>query len=302
MSSSDLLVRLQGLNRLTNSETKIADYMFQYYPEVVFENVTSIAEKAGVSKASVVRFMQRLGYKNYAQFSKSVRKDVLEEFSSPEKRFRMIQKQLSEKGGDILSQNFSRILKNLQYTHQKIDLHHFEATARILANAERQLFITGVRTSFGLAYQMYTLLGYLRPNITLLDMQAEMLPNILADISSKAVLFAISFRPYARVTLRIAKYFSEKEAKVILLADSEFSPLSEFASTQFVVPSDGLGMFQSRCAATALLESLNIATMKYCGQFRKERPERMEKVFNEFEVYSPKSSVRLSNHEEDPEA
>ena len=68
MTNSDLIKKIRQLDRMTPGETQIADYICQRYPEVAFENVTSISQKAGVSKATVVRFIKRLGYDGFSHF------------------------------------------------------------------------------------------------------------------------------------------------------------------------------------------------------------------------------------------
>lgn len=285
MADSDLIRRIRSLDRLTSGETKIADYMCRQYPEVAFENVTSISHKAGVSKATVVRFIKRLGYDGFARFHDSLRVDMMEEYTSPKQRFSLLEQQLD---GDrnLLDQNFAVIMKNLQQALARIDRVHFDQIARLISNAERPLFLVGQRTSYGLAYMFHSLLGYVRPRITFLEMQSSMLPDVLAEIGPGDMLFAVSFRRYARMTCQVAGHFANRGATVMAVVDSEFSPLSEFVTHQLVVPLEGLSMFRSRCAATAVLESLAIAALQFCDT---NRSASMEALFEEFGVYQPKS-------------
>jgi DNA-binding MurR/RpiR family transcriptional regulator len=62
MTNQNLLDRINALKKLTPSESKIADFLSRHYPEIVFDNVTSISKKTGVSKATVVRFFLHLGF------------------------------------------------------------------------------------------------------------------------------------------------------------------------------------------------------------------------------------------------
>jgi DNA-binding MurR/RpiR family transcriptional regulator len=275
------------MDRMTPSETRIADYICQQYPEVAFENVTSISQKTGVSKATVVRFIKRLGYDGFAHFHDSLRTDMMEEYASPKQRFTLMKQTLPDDDQDLLGQNISVIMKDLQQSHARIDRAQFEQVARLISNPDRNLYVVGQRTSFGLAYMFYTLLGYVRPGTTLLDMQSAMLPDVLTDIGPEDMLFAVSFRRYARVTWQVARHFSNRGATVMALVDSEFSPLAELASIQLVVPSEGLAMFRSRCAATAVLESLAIAALQFCDSTTKGRSAAMEALFSDFGVYQP---------------
>jgi len=289
MAHTDLVTKIRNLDRLTPSETLIADYIFQHYPEVAFENVTSISQKTGVSKATVVRFIKRLGYDGYAHFHDTVRAEMMDEYASPEQRFSLMKKNILDGDRDLLGQNISFIMKNLQQAHARIDRAAFERAARMIADPDRHLYVIGQRTSYGLAYMLYTLLGYVRPRTTILEMQSAMLPDVLADIGPEDMLFAISFRRYARTTSRVARHFSERGAAVIALTDSEFSPLGGLSELQLIVPSDGLAIFRSRCAATALLESLAIAALQFCDSTTMGRSAKLEALFDHFEVYSPRT-------------
>ena len=62
---------------LTNTEMKVATYVLDHYEEILNYNITELAENAGVSDASVVRFCKNIGYKGYQEFKVNAAKDVL---------------------------------------------------------------------------------------------------------------------------------------------------------------------------------------------------------------------------------
>lgn len=286
MAAAHIIEKIRRLSRLTPSETKIADYICRHYPEIAFDNVTSISRKTGVSKATVVRFIKRLGFEGFARFHARLRSDMMEEYASPKQRFTLMQQQL-EGDRDFLGQNITVIMKNLQQALARIDRDLFEQMARLISDDDRHLYVIGQRTSFGLAFMFHSLLGYVRSRTTFLDMQSAMLPDVLAEIGPSDMLFAVSFRRYARITWQVARHFSVRGATVMALVDSEFSPLSEFTALQLAVPSEGLAMFRSRCAATAVLESLAIAVLQYGDGTTADRSSAMEALFDEFGVYQP---------------
>ena len=292
MDGQNLIDRIRALKKLTPSEVKIADLLSRRFPEIVFENVTTISQKSSVSKATVVRFISRLGYKNFFEFRNQQRYEVISRLESPIQRYSLKKRQPVEDKKDILGQNFSYIMENLRHTYNQTDQGKFIRVARLIADPRRHLYIMGQRTSYALGYLFYVLLGYLRPTITLLDIQASILPDLLVDVTKKDVLFAITHRRYASMTLKVADCFLEQGAKIILLTDSEFSPLSHLADIQLVVPSDGLSIFQSFCAASALLESLVIAALQFSDDSIYDRGEKAEKLYQRFETFfSGRSSV-----------
>ncbi len=65
------------MHLLTNTEMKLASYILEHYEEVLNYNITELAEEAGVSDASVVRFCKSVGYKGYQDFKVNAARDVL---------------------------------------------------------------------------------------------------------------------------------------------------------------------------------------------------------------------------------
>jgi len=292
MDGQNLIDRIRALKKLTPSEAKVADFFSRLFPEIVFENVTTISQKSGVSKATVVRFISRLGYKNFFEFRTQQRYEVVSRLETPIQRYSLKKRQPVEDKKDILGQNFSYIMKNLRHTYNKTDQGKFIEVARLIADPKRHLYIMGQRISYALGYLFYVLLGYLRPRITLLDNQGSILPDLLVDVTKKDILFTITHPRYASMTLKVADCFAKQGAKIILLTDSEFSPLSHLADIQLVVPSDGLSIFQSFCAASALLESLVIAALQFSDDSIYNRGEKAEKLYERFETfYLSKSSM-----------
>ena len=292
MTEKNIIKQIRSLKKMTPSELKIAEYFSSYEHELAFENVTSISKNTGVSKSTVVRFLSRLGYKKFADFRKKMRNDLVTKRESL--RYLLQKKQLENRQEDILGENFSYIIKNLQYTHAQIDPQKFLNVAQILIQSGSHLYITGQRTSYPLAYLFHMLITRLRPGATLLGPEISMFPDKMTNVSADDLLLSIFRQPYGKQTFKISQYFFEKKAKIILITDSEFSPASELATIQLTVPSEGLSIFRSFAAVTALLESLNIAALKFCGEEMINNLQKGEKLLGDFEVFCPRKGIDIS--------
>jgi len=285
----NIIKQIHSLKKMTPSELKIAEYFSRYEHELAFENVTSVSKNTGVSKSTVVRFLSRLGYNKFADFRKKMRDELVSNRESLQ--YLLQKKHLENRQEDILGENFSYIMKNLQYTHAQIDPQKFLNVAQMLMQSGSHLYITGHRTSYPLAHLFYLLIARLRPDSTLLGPEVSMFPDKMTSVSADNVLLSIFRKPYGKQTLKISQYFFEKKAKIILITDSEFSPASELATIQLTVPSEGLSIFSSFTAVTALLESLNIAALKFCNEEMIDHLEKGEKLLGNFEVFCPGKSI-----------
>ena len=294
MTKNNIFQKIRSLKKMTPSEVKIADYFSRNEAELVFENATSISNSTGVSKATVVRFISKLRYKKFGEFTTALRDELVYGGESLPSRYSLKRKHLKNRKEDILGDNFSYIMKNLQNTHARIDPDKFLDVARLLMKQDAHLYITGQRTSYPLAYLFHMLISRIRPDSTLLGPEISMVPDRLSRVCEEDVLLSIFRHPYGKQTRKISQYFAEKNASIILITDSEFSPISELATDQIVVPSEGLSVFNSFTAVTALLESLNIAALKFCTEDIIARLEIGEKLLGDFDVFCPTKGLDLS--------
>ena len=76
------LVR-QRMGALSASERRLARVLLAFYPVAGLESLTRFAERAGVSPATVTRFIAKLGLRGYPEFQDSLRQELQARLSSP---------------------------------------------------------------------------------------------------------------------------------------------------------------------------------------------------------------------------
>jgi DNA-binding MurR/RpiR family transcriptional regulator len=257
--STNLYERIGALQKLTASEAKIVDFLLRGRSEVAFETATSIGEKAGVSKASVVRLISRLGFASFGDFQKCLQTEIQERLDKPIERFRLRRGQTKDGKVDLLGQTIAHIMKNLQEAHDRIKPEQFEEAARLLALSKGAIYVAGNLSSFGLAQFFWYHAHYLRERVYLLDNLGSTLPHQLLDVTDQDILFLITHRVYSRQSQLVAEYFARR-GRIIMLSDAEVNPFSHLASLILVAPSDSISLFDSPCAFMAVMEAL-IAAM-----------------------------------------
>lgn len=294
MQTNELTERIRALGKLTPSEAKIADYFSRNYCNLVFENTTSISKNTGVSKPTVVRFIAKLGYDRFSAFLDELRRDVVDGKDALPLRYYLKKKILTDDSEeDVLLQSFSLITHNLEHTHARMDREQFWEAARLIAQTRGNVYITGQRSSYALAYFFYNMIRRIRPGCILIGSQIASQPDRLIDVDDGDLLFAIFRHPYAKITLRIAQHFERYGAPVILLTDSAFNPMQNHASVQIEVDTEGVSIFTSSAAVVAVLEALNIAALKFCDDSVYNRLESAESIYNDFEVFCPGKSLNI---------
>ena len=84
--SGDLYGRLAALQELTPTESVIAQYFEDDFPHLALENLDEISAATDVSTASVTRFVRKLGYASFRDFSRCLREEVAANFDLPSDR------------------------------------------------------------------------------------------------------------------------------------------------------------------------------------------------------------------------
>ncbi len=70
------------MKTLTGSEKKVANYILNNYMYILDYTVTELAEKAGISDATVVRFCRSVGYKGYQDLKISLAQDMMSPYKA----------------------------------------------------------------------------------------------------------------------------------------------------------------------------------------------------------------------------
>ena len=287
VSQDPLLERIQSLPKLTRGETRIADYFQRNRSGLAFETATSISRRTGLSKATVVRFISRLGYEGFADFQERLKNEFMDLLESPIKRFTGRKDRDEGSGFDYLGSLIASTVGNLEKARSQNRSDRFMVVAKLLALSQGKVYVMGMLTSFGLAEIFWSMANYLRPGVVLVDNRFSALPNQMVNVTPEDVLLAVTHRRYSRQTDLTINHFVGLGGKVVLLTDSILNPASTLAHHVLVAPSEGAHLFDSHCAALILLESLVTAMADLLADHLPDRFHRMEGLFKHYGAFSP---------------
>jgi DNA-binding MurR/RpiR family transcriptional regulator len=80
--------------------------------------------------------------------------------------------------------------------------------------------------------------------------------DVLRNIKRGDVLLAISVRRYVRHTVDAVKYAKARGARIVVITDSELSPLSPLADNTIIVQTETPSFFHTMAPAFAAVECL----------------------------------------------
>ncbi|MFA7438087.1 MurR/RpiR family transcriptional regulator [Castellaniella sp.] len=253
----NLFARIDNYSKkLTSSEARILEYAKGSYPHGVLGPARIIAEKVGVSTATVTRFFDKLGYQSYAQLQDEARSEVSAKLSSPLARVYLTGSEVPSSAA-ILKGTFATDANNLARTYKSNRIADFQKVIQtILRLGEHTLYVMGAKNSGPVAQYLHANLSACVRHTVLLSGDDGTLADALVDARADDVLFVISIRRYAHNTIQVAKYFKEIGAKVICITDGKNSPVAQRAETCLFVDLNSLSPFDSFTAAFTLCNAI----------------------------------------------
>ena len=230
------------MHLLTNTEGKIANYVLEHYDEVLNYNISELAENAGVSDASVVRFCKNLGYKGYQDFKVNAARDVLPR----DKHFNPSLEQ-----GDDPETIFTSEVNVLKHTMASMDIKAIENAAEQIWKA-RRIVIFGSGGSLNVAKDAQH--KFMKIGVRAFvydDMDLQLMVSSL--MKPDEVAFGISHSGSNYSLMNCMKNAKENGAATIGLVAQGKSPLSKLVDTPLYCASE-VTMFQSESVSTRIAQ------------------------------------------------
>lgn len=241
------------MNHLTNTEGKIAKYVLDNYDSVLNSNITELAEKAGVSDASVVRFCKSLGYKGYQDFKINAARDLL-----PKEKHLNPSLEPSDDMGTICKKIFGTEVAVLDRTLAGLNLEAVEKAACMIRNAKKLVFFgTGGSLLVGKDAQHKFLKIGIQAYVYE-DMDMQLMASSL--MKEGEVALCISHSGYNSNVVNCMKNAGENGAGRIALVSQGKTPVSKNADVVLYTASEET-IFKSesvstRIAQLAIIDSL----------------------------------------------
>jgi DNA-binding MurR/RpiR family transcriptional regulator len=258
-----IMARSQTLPRRL---VQIATFALDNPDEIAFGTAASIAAKAEVQPSTLVRLSQALGYQGYSDLQLVFRSRLRERVLNYDERLAQMREHSSgNTRAGLIFDGFCRTAeRSLAEAREKLEPAELDRAAEILASAET-LYLIGLRRSFPIAAYMAYAMGKLGIRNVLVDGLAGLAPEQMGAATTRDAVLAISFTPYASETVALTQAARAKNAKIVSITDSAFSPIAPVADLWFEIVEANFEGFRSMAATMALAMSLAVAVAQRRG-------------------------------------
>jgi DNA-binding MurR/RpiR family transcriptional regulator len=253
-----LIVERSG--ELPKRLVQVATYAVENPDEMAFGTVASIAQSASVQPSTLVRFSQSLGYQGFSDLQEVFRNRLRDRVLNYDERLQQLRGHARDgsKTGLILAGFNDAAQRSIAALREKTSTQQLEKAVEMLADADT-IYLIGLRRSFPIASYMSYAFGKLGIKSMLVDAVGGLAAEDVSFATSRDVVLAISFTPYASETITLSQRAAERKVPVVAITDSPFSPLATLASTWFEIQEADFEGFRSMAATLSLAMTLTVA-------------------------------------------
>lgn len=281
--TSDVLERLRAeLPSLSQREARAARHLVANYPLAGLKTVAEFAEQSGVSTATVLRLVRRLGFSVYSDFQDSLRRHLEVTLQSPLLRFSQHEAADAEAPSHFLGQFTANLAARIAELDRVVPTSEFDKVVALLSEERRDIHFLGGRYSSNSAAYVADLLSAVRGKVQVVSGQTQRWPQHLLDMGRNSVLVVFDVRRYQQDVAEFAhKAATRQGASVVLFTDIWQSPISRVARHVLPFPVESPSVFDMLALGMALGEALVGATAARMGRDGKSRMERLETLRGE---------------------
>ncbi|MEU2828832.1 MurR/RpiR family transcriptional regulator [Streptomyces lavendulae] len=280
-------IRLK-LGDASPAERKVARVLLAGYPSAGFETMAVLAERAAVSTPTVLRFINRIGYRGFPDFQAALRTELDERNASPLSLYEATDYGRSHEGVEDLSllQRGSTLFSAaVAQTLAELPPHDLEHAIALLSDGKRRITLAGGRFTNLFAQYLGLHLMQVRDDVRFLpDRDVERTAQ-LAAVNRRDVFVLFDYRRYEPDKVSMAELVQEQGGKIILFTDVWLSPAA--AHAQVVLPSQvaAPSPYDSLVPTLAIIETVVAGVLTALGEGAHQRMKHGEETARRMGLY-----------------
>jgi len=243
----------ENVTKFSRVQKRLANYLVDNWTEIPMLSIEKIAEKSGVSMASITRFTRKLSCRGFYDFKNQIKSEHMKIIANPTERFFSIPSDL--KGKKSLIKAARQDVKNINHLLATISEETFRHLVDMIEKANR-IFTFGIGISSIFSNLVAYTFNQIEKKTHSLDEGNTPVEEKIFYIKKDDLLIFSSFFPYSRCTAEFAKLAKERGLTIVVFTDNEYSPLSRYATLILKVPRENILFTTSISALSVLLNAI----------------------------------------------
>lgn len=266
---------------LTRAERQAATHILSHFPMSALGSITTLARAADVSSPTIVRLVQKLGFRGYSDYQQVLRAEVEHLLVAP------LTLTKGPRGGPAhpLQAFAAQVVANIDATLAQISAADFTGAAALLSDMGRRVVLMGGRLTHAHADYMATLLRVIRPDVSFLADHLTDWQQALLDLRAGDVVVIFDIRRYESNAVHFAELAAAQGAEVVLITDRWLSPAVAHARHTLACQIEVPAAWDSTAAILVVVEALLAHVQGHLPDAVQERLNRLEDYFARTKVF-----------------
>jgi len=243
-------------NDLTKSERRIADFMRGAQDAAAFMSAAEIAERLGLSEATMVRFARSLGFESYPALREALQSKFRERMTHSAR----LRSRLSDlrQAGDIFERLAASEIDYLTEAMQTLDREALSAAVELL-HTHRRVFVFGLGPSISLVDLLQIRLTRAGRHVIPLSTSGREILEPLMLMEAGDLLIAIGFVNPTPALKTVLDYANRCGAAVILVTDTLGPLVGKQARVTLAARRGPVSAFHSLTVPMTIINTLLLA-------------------------------------------
>ena len=268
---------------LTPTERRVAELVVDDSTVLAFATVAELAERAGTSGPTIVRFATKLGFAGYSELQQHARDAVTAQL-------RPVDRSRSSTAARGRHTSWTTLrdasLDTVERVFDGIDPATLDEMARAIARARGHVWVVTSETSSPVAPLLVSNLRLIRAGVRHLTGSSAALASELVDASDRDVVVAIDAERYERSVSDIVDALAARGVSIVAITDGPMSPLATSAGLRCDVDVPAIGPFDSAVPIVIVAELLTAAVARHCRRTATHRLESIEAAWSASDVFA----------------
>lgn len=237
---------------LSAKKKKVADFVLKDYKQVSLMTAKELSIQCGVSEPTIIRFATDLGFTGFLDFVRHVKEMVQARLSSVDL---LIDAHKQSNGATTLDRYCKSAMANLENLMASISPEEIQSIAKVIFHAQN-VYVIGYRAAGISASYFGYFLKRIKENVTVDTSLSWEIHDSFPRYAKDSVVFAVTFRRYAKRVIRFLEYARENGATIVTLTDSMVSPAVNLSDHYIVIDYKGVSFVDPLAHVTAYMGAL----------------------------------------------
>jgi len=225
-NSPNEIINREFLN-LTPKNRKLGGYIISDPVKVTSMSTRKLAAACSISEATVVRFVQKLGFKGYHEFQKALINEIQYKMPPP-----------ANDNGHHLNENTLQNMRFREFVNTDIkkimkfvENLNFDSLSQLIEHLQEStnIYIIGSYDSWAHACQLGGFLKEIRSGVHIINGSNSNAIETFVGSENNRIAVMISQKPYPTELVKLARYIKELKIKLVIIGDMLPCPMVCFS-------------------------------------------------------------------------